>query len=135
MLPGEAHWLGEVLAGIPAEALSPLVNLGSGSLSFRDKAQPFLAEVLFGPLENRGVKVVHVDRDDADGVDVVGDIGDPDLVSEIRGLRPGAVLCANVLEHVVDRRRTAEALLEMTPGGGLLAVTVPLSYPYHPSPI
>jgi hypothetical protein len=50
-------------------------------------------------------------------------------------LEPKALLCCNLLEHVLDPERLALHCLELLPRGGLLFVTVPFSYPYHRDPI
>ena len=65
------------------------------------------------------------------GVDAQADLADPDDVRRLRALRPRALLCCNLLEHVIEPDRLARHCLDLVAAGGLLFVTVPLSYPYH----
>ncbi|HKE44004.1 MAG TPA: hypothetical protein VKB41_05645 [Steroidobacteraceae bacterium] len=131
----EAQVIGDLLRGLEVAAISPLVNIGSSTRSFRTTAQPHIEERIFGPLAARGVKVFHADLKAADGVDLVGNALEPEFRARIQQLGPKAVLCSNVLEHVSDVADFAAALEELTPPGGFLLVTAPCSYPYHLDPI
>jgi len=135
MQPTEASWLGEQLAGFPKDRISPLLNVGSGSAHFRQAQHPWIEEHIFAPLDQRAIKVSHLDIFPAPGIDIVGD---PCEVGTKRGLAQvefHSAICANVLEHVPDRERLANALLNVLSIGGLLFVTVPHAYPYHACPI
>ena len=71
MFKAEAIWLRRKLEELPAEDLSPLVNLGSSTGAFRTKLQFWTEEELFAPLRARGVRLVHVDqREEDDGIDI-----------------------------------------------------------------
>lgn len=131
----EAEAVGSMLAGLSPAAISPLLNIGSSTRRFRTENQPHIHRSIFGPLESRGVKVVHADLKAADGVDLVGDVLDVNFREHIRSLGPRAILCSNVLEHVADVGAFVGALEDLTPPGGLLLVTVPRSYPYHLDPV
>jgi hypothetical protein len=135
MFEAEACWLSRALDGFAPEQLSPLLNLGSSSAEFREKAQPWTENRLFGPLRARGVDVVHVDMRDVPGVDVRADVTDPADVPRLHALGPQALLCGNLLEHVTVPERLARHCLEIVPRGGLVFVTVPFSYPFHRDPI
>jgi hypothetical protein len=135
MFEAEACWLCCALDGFAPERLSPLLNLGSSSAEFREKAQPWTENRLFGPLRARGIDVVHVDMRDVPGVDVRADVTDPADLPRLRALGPQAVLCGNLLEHVTRPDRLARHCLEILPSGGLVFVTVPFSYPFHRDPI
>ena len=135
MLFNEAHWIGDILTKYPVEQLSPLINLGSSTKDFREKGQPFIFDMLIEPLEQRGVKVIHVDLDDGEGVDIAGDIFDPDVFGEIQSHNPGSVICANILEHVVDPGQLAKACVDMVRDNGLIFASVPYSFPFHLAPI
>lgn len=135
MFEAEARWLAAALERFAPERLSPLLNLGSSTQVFREQIQPWTEERLFRPLHARGVQVVHVDRRPEPGVDVRADLTDPADVLRLRALRPGSVLCCNLLEHVTDPQRLARHCLEILPQGGLAFVSVPFSYPYHRDPI
>jgi 2-polyprenyl-3-methyl-5-hydroxy-6-metoxy-1,4-benzoquinol methylase len=90
---------------------------------------------LFGPLEAAGTVVVHSDLKQADGVDVAGDILDPEVQSDLAGRGFKSVLLANLLEHVRDRAAVAAACEAIVGPGGLILATVPSSFPYHADPI
>jgi hypothetical protein len=131
----EARWLRAALEPFPCERLSPLLNLGSGFAARRETIQPWADAQVFLPLRARGVGIVHVDMRAGPGVDVQADLTDPDAVPRLKRLRPRALLCCNLLEHVVAPERLARHCLAMLEDGGLVFVTVPFSYPYHRDPI
>lgn len=131
----EAVWLLHQLSKYSTEQLSPLLNLGSSTRHFRSSVQPWIDEIIFRPLEYRNVKVVHCDIKDGDGVDVAADILDETGLARLQQLQPCAVICSNLMEHVLDPAELALRCLSIVPPGGLLFVTVPHSYPYHRDPI
>jgi Methyltransferase domain len=135
MFEAEACWLRNALDGFAPERLSPMLNLGSGSGAVREAAQPWTERQLFGPLRARGIDIVHVDMRAGPGIDVQADLTNPADVLRVSALRPRAVLCCNLLEHVSEPARLAQHCLAMLATGGLAFVTVPFSYPYHRDPI
>lgn len=135
MLENEARLLAKWLGEIPAAELSPLVNLGSSTAQFRNAVQPWIGRLLVAPLERAGVQIVHVDVKAAEGVDIAGDVFDPEIRALIRARKPKAVMCCNMFEHVPDTYALAACVDSLLPPGGLLLVTAPRSYPFHPDPI
>ncbi len=135
MFEAEARWLCRTLDAFAPERLSPLLNLGSSTESVRKTVQPWIEAELFCPLRARGIETVHVDMREGAGVDIRADLTDPTDLCRLRALRPKALLCCNLLEHVADRGRLAGHCLDLLPEGGLAFVTVPFSYPYHRDPI
>jgi hypothetical protein len=135
MFEAEACWLHRALEAFPPERLSPLLNLGSSSAVVREAIQPWIDAELFCPLRTRGVETVHVDMRELPGVDVQADLTDAADVERLSALRPNALLCCNLLEHVLEPRQLARHCLDLLPPGGLVFVTVPFSYPYHRDPI
>jgi hypothetical protein len=135
MLDDEAVRLRELLLGLGAGYLSPLLNVGSSTAAFRTKDAPHIETELFAPLRAQGVQVCHLDLKAADGVDVAGDIFDPALRRDLRERGFRCLLLCNVLEHVRDRAGLAAACEEIVGPGGLILVTAPASYPYHGDPI
>lgn len=133
MFDREAARLREILLG--QRAVSPLLNLGSSTRAFREVTKPHIDRELFAPLAAAGVQVFHSDLKQADGVDLVGDIVDPDVKAALaaRGFR--SLLCSNLLEHVRDRAAVAAACEDIVGPGGLILATVPSSFPYHADPI
>lgn len=135
MLLNEASWMAAALAEFDVTEIDPIVNLGSGSEHFRTERQPYIQSKVLGPLRKSGVSIVNVDLKDAPGVDINGSVFDPRVRRRIGDVRPNAVLCQNMLEHVPDARALAAACEDLVPVGGLLFISVPKHFPYHPDPI
>lgn len=135
MFEAEACWLRRALEAFPPERLSPMLNLGSSSAVVREAIQPWIEAEVFCPLRSRGIETVHVDMRDLPGVDVQADLTDAADVERLGSLRPKALLCCNLLEHVLEPEQLARHCLDLLPPGGLVFVTVPFSYPYHRDPI
>jgi len=135
MFDSEAVRVREILLEAGAEAVSPLLNVGSSTAAFRTLDKPHIDAELFAPLRTQGVSICHLDRKADDGVDLVGDILDPALRQELAGRGFRCLLLSNVLEHVRDRPGLAAACEEIVGRGGLILATVPSSFPYHADPI
>jgi hypothetical protein len=135
MLPSEAKWISAYFELQDNAALGTVLNIGSSTAEFREQKQSFIDEKIFRPLARRGVPVVHTDIKAANGVDIVADIMNDDDLERLRSLEAKTILCSNMLEHVPSASRMAERLATLVPPGGVLLVTVPNSYPYHPDPI
>ena len=135
MFEAEATWLETLLRQWAPERLSPLLNVGSSTRSFREAAQPWTDRRLFRPLRERGVRLVHLDSKEGEGIDIRADIlSDADL-PKIMAFQPKAILCCNILEHVRAPEVLARRCIEIVGPGGLIFVTVPRSYPHHRDPI
>jgi SAM-dependent methyltransferase len=135
MLAPEARWFARQLARFRNEALSPLVNLGSQSLAFRTQVQPWIDRFVFAPLRQRQIQVVHSDLQAADGVELVGDLADPAFLAQLKTMQFRAVICSNLLEHLVNPGLIAETIVDILEPGGLLFASVPYRFPYHADPI
>jgi hypothetical protein len=136
MLPEEASWLGARLASLPDEQIFPLLNIGSSTGRFRSVTQPHIDKEIFARLAERGGAVQHVDIKRAPGVDIVGDLHDPAFSDWLRSsVAPRAILVSNLLEHVYDPAAVARVVTAIAPPGGLIIVSGPHAYPYHPDPI
>lgn len=134
MLRAEAAWLAAKLAALPVANLSPFLSVGSGHAELTAD-QPWLNEVVYGPLERRGVRVLHHDLEAAPDVDVAGDLTDPVFRESLERLEIRSVMCCNVLEHVPEPERLASTLERLVAPEGYAIVTAPRRYPYHPGPI
>ncbi|MBV8801162.1 MAG: hypothetical protein JO208_15325 [Alphaproteobacteria bacterium] len=135
MFKAEARWLYKQIAALPAEQVTPVLNIGSSTQHFREVEQPWTSQELFAPLRASGIRVIHLDFREGDGIDVRADIlGDED-VPRLKALRANSILCCNILEHVREPERLAARCLQIVQPGGLVFVTVPFSYPYHRDPI
>jgi hypothetical protein len=135
MSPAESFWWKSRLREKTNEELSPLVNLGSSTAKYRETTCPYIDGNIFEPLRRRGIEIVHVDSKIADGVDLAGDITSPDTQQKILALKPKALLCNNLLEHVKNRNAVCAGIKQILPAGGYAFVSVPYHYPYHPDPI
>ena len=136
MLIEEARWLERVLKEIGPQKGWSVADIGSSTEYFRRVDQPYIDYFVFRPLRKLGVRVLHVDSRDGEGIDVRYDISDPQS-PPIEGAIPHTeiVLCCNLLEHVRDRNTVAQRLHSVTRPGGFLIVTVPHLYRYHEDPI
>src|ERR1700704_410083 len=135
MFEAEASWLGRVLRERAPGEVSPLLNVGSSTSAVREKGQPWTERLLFAPLRARGIRLMHLDAREGEGIDIRADILSEADLPRIRALRPKAILCCNILEHVGDPYALARRCIEIVGPGGLIFVTVPFSYPHHRDPI
>ena len=135
MMVSDAKWLGEVLPKFSAEELSPVLNIGSSTKKFREIDQPHIHKYVFAPLEAMGIKVIHTDLKDAEGVDVSGNIFDDAAIEKLKSYNPKSIICTHMFEHVEDRDDLARRLISLLPESGLFFITVPNSYHQHDDPI
>jgi SAM-dependent methyltransferase len=135
MMRCDAEWLGRRLSELSEAELSPVLNLGSSTHRFRTVEQPHIQKLVFGPLAERGVRVVHSDLKSADGVDVSGDIFDDRDFARLEAVGARTVICTHMFEHVRDRDELKRRLLDLLPEGGRFFVSVPSSYHEHNDPI
>jgi len=131
----EATWIGRQLAALPANAISPLLDIGSGDPQYRAQIHPYIETLIFAPLRKRGVQIIRTDLQPAEGIDFVGDMFDDNHLDTLASALPRAVVCSNVHEHVTSPAELSRRYLALLPLGGYAAVTVPHSYPYHRDPI
>ena len=131
----EADMLARWVRELKLEPGSVCLNIGSSTQEFRESLQPHINERLIRPLENEGIRFVHCDMKNAEGVDEVGDILDQDFRARLKQHDASLLICSNLLEHLTDPRRFASACADLVRDGGFGLFSVPLSYPYHPDPI
>lgn len=135
MRPEEAHTLAEWTLGLGLAPGTTCLNVGSSTKAFREVDQPHIQQRFLAPLEQAGLKFVHCDMKDADGVDEVGDILDPEFRSKLKRHQAKLLVCSNLLEHLVEPEAFAKACGELVVDGGYGLFSVPSSYPFHPDPI
>jgi hypothetical protein len=131
----DAIWLCEVLSRFTNEELSPILNIGSSTKAFREKEQPHIHKYVFAPLEARGIKIIHTDLKDAEGVDLSADIFDDEAIKKLQDCDAKAIICTHMFEHIVDKENLAARLMRLIPHNGLFFITVPNSYHQHDDPI
>ncbi len=134
----EADWISRIVYDPrdPKEFF-PLLNVGSQTLKFRKTDQPHIDQLIFSPAREKNFKVVHTDLQQGEGIDISGDLCNPDFLDRLRTYRFKSVLCSNLLEHVSVgmRKPICVAIEQIVENQGYIIVTVPFSYPYHPDPI
>lgn len=135
MLPAEAKWIGKALSSLSADQISPCLNLGSSTGEFRTLLQRHINDYLIAPNEARGVRFIHADIKKEPGVDIAGDIFDPEYRVTLTAMKPACVLCCNMFEHVSNRPLLAQICQQIVRPGGHLIFSVPYSFPYHVDPI
>jgi hypothetical protein len=132
MLEAADRWFAAQLAALPASALSPCCDIGSGVVS----AAPGGTQ-LRDRLIERGARLVNFDRKIAPGIDISGDIFDPADNRQLARLNARLIICTNVIEHIPGERigEFARILSDCLAGGGYLFISAPRSHPYHLDPI
>ncbi|GAB5458985.1 MAG: hypothetical protein Hens3KO_20150 [Henriciella sp.] len=135
MFKQEAVWLETQLQAFAAEDLSPILDIGSSTLQFRTEQKPHIHTDLFAPLEARGIKTIHLDLREGEGIDIQADLLSDEGFAAVKNMNPRTVFCCNVLEHVLDPAEFINRCYSLLPPGGRLVVSVPRSYPHHRDPI
>ncbi|MFM7559510.1 methyltransferase type 11 [Cylindrospermopsis raciborskii] len=135
MLKQEAEWLGKMIYSLDQDRIFPLLNLGSSSQNFREKQQPWIYQFLFKPAQQKGNLVIHTDLKQDLGIDLIGNLNDPQFLKTISGLNIKSVICSNLLEHIVNKEETCQNINSIIPENGYLFVTVPYQFPLHLDPI
>ena len=135
MRPEEADSLARWVRELEISPGTVCLNVGSSTKAFREREQPHISERFIRPLESDGIRFVHCDMKQAEGVDEIGDVFDREYRERLKRYDAGLLVCSNLLEHLTQPKLFAEACGELVRPGGYGLFTVPLSYPYHPDPI
>jgi SAM-dependent methyltransferase len=135
MLIEEAKWLEAEFNVLSKNGLKKLLNVGSSTLFFRTKVQPYIESCVFAPLIKNKIEVVHLDLKKDAGVDINGSILDRDFQAFLKSQNFDTVLCSNLLEHVINPQDFGNAIVDVVDKGARIIVTVPRRYPYHKDPI
>ncbi len=134
MFEEESIWIKNKIADIlikDPKGINTVLDVGSSTLKFRTITQSCIDENIFKPLRNQQKEIHYLDIKEDEGIDIVCGI---DNIGAI-GRKFDLVICANLLEHVGDVKKTANNLKSLVKKGGYLLVTVPHFYFYHPDPI
>ena len=137
MLYEEARFIGKVMHSLDPNDVFPLLNLGSSSDELAKNRQPWIDEYIFSKARATNQKVVNVDLKENPGVDIVGDVTDPEFLDELKTMGFKSIICSNMLEHVPTEsiQRICESLQQIIPENGYLFISGPYRFPYHPDPI
>ena len=131
----EARRIYDLLQSFPDDSLSPMIEIGSSTFDFRTKIKPHIDKYLHTPLKSRGIKIITTDIKSGTGVMISGNIYDPNVFQKMIDLKPRSILLCNVLEHVEDIVELTALISKLISRNGIIVVTVPYDYPYHPDPI
>lgn len=135
MLLEEALWVQSQLALMDDIKLNKMLNVGSSTLDFRTKDQPYIDEKIFKPLRSRQIKILNLDLKKDEGVDINGDLLDTQFQKKLADYRFSSAICSNLLEHVRSPDKFCRAIVDVVKPGAIIVVTVPYRYPYHKDPI
>lgn len=135
MLVEESVWIKKSIENHFGAGDFPLLNIGSSTKEFREKAQPHIYQNIFAPLNVKKNPVIHADMKNDEGVDVVGDLNDEKFRESLKQKKIKSVVCSNLLEHLSAPQLICNSILDLLPSGGWIIVTVPYSFPYHKDPI
>ncbi len=133
MVREEAIWIKNVLDKLDIKQSIDVLDFGSSTKAFRTEIQPYIDKYVFAPLRARNNNIFYLDKKQGEGVDYVLDINTMSLDSIDRKF--DLVFCCSLLEHVNDRNKMCKLLTGFLRQEGLLLVTVPEAYRYHPDPI
>lgn len=131
MFEEESVWIGDKISKIDTSSIQDVIDIGSSTLKFRTIAQPYIDKNIFKPLREKGVRILHLDQKNEEGVDIVCDITKLDRLNK----KYDFVICTSLLEHIKDVKKVSQNLNALVKEGGYLLITVPFRYRYHKDPI
>jgi len=129
MFGAEASWLERLLRERAPDELSPLLMSAAARARSGKRNSPGRSGFCSRPCGARGIQLIHLDARQGEGIDIKADILSETDLPRIKALRPKAILCCNILEHVKDPDALARRCIEIVGPGGFIFVTVPFSYP------
>lgn len=135
MLLEESLWIKSCLEGLPLSSGQVCLNIASSTLKYRTKDQPYIEEHVFGPIYRRGLKILHLDEKQDEGIDLCLNINHKDFPSKYHAPKAHIVLCTSLLEHINDIPQVLSHLRWVTRQNGYILLSVPRFFGYHPDPI
>jgi hypothetical protein len=135
MFKQEADWFRENIREIPIGEFSPIANIGAQSDLFRTQMQPFIDQLIFNPIRERGAEVINIDLVPGKGIDQACDITDKNVIHLLSKYKFKSVFCSNLLEHISDRGRAIDNIQSILQPRSYLFISCPYKFPYHPDPI
>lgn len=136
MLRNESLWIKKFLPTIIIENAFPVLNVGSSTSQYRKITQPHVQENIFSQFTDEKSQVIHLDMKTDDGVDLVGNLYDPQFLQKIKKLKIKTIFCNNILMYLNDesRRNLAEIFYSIVPKGGYLLISNSHVFPSAPDP-
>ncbi len=141
MRPEEAQWINAALHKhiLTSEATPSftVLNLGCGTKESREIKKPYIYDLTIQPLSAKGFNVIHSDLIKDPGVDISGNLFDPEFSKKLQILCPSLIYFCNIFEHLPKDKITEIPLIldKILQPNGYIMITAPRSYPYHPDPI
>jgi SAM-dependent methyltransferase len=134
MFLSEALWIKEVLAKLALRKGQKVLDLAASTEAYRCLEQPYIDFYVFKPLRDQGINICYVDAKKDKGVDIAIDLMEP-LDHTSLNNSADVILCCSLLEHVADRALILSHIDNILRENGVLILTVPYRYKYHPDPI
>ncbi|MFA5834006.1 MAG: hypothetical protein WDA22_11080 [Bacteroidota bacterium] len=134
MLLEESYWFSYVIKKYVVQN-SVVLNIGSSTSEFIERYQPYIQENLLNLLHSKSCIIKNIDLKADEGVDLVGDIVDPNFVNQLKKYDSDVIICSNVLEHITDKKIFCDSLCKILSKKTIVLVSVPYKFPYHPDPI
>lgn len=132
----ESKRIREILALLKLRKGQTVLDIGSSSEKYRCLDQPYIDYYVFCPLRKSGIKVIHIDMKQEDGVDIVCDLATTEINELIKKIKlADVILCTSLLEHLSDRELILNRIKSLTKPHGVIILTVPYLFEYHPDPI
>lgn len=137
MLVEESIWIAEKIKEILPEEPFPVLNVGSSTLVYRTKKQPFIQNNIFNLFSDEKKQVIHLDMKEDEGIDLVGDLSDENFRRLVKELKPKLILCNNILMYLNKntRKELSKILFEILAENGYLIITNSLVFPPSPDPV
>lgn len=136
MLVEESLWLAEKVKKILPQEPFPVLNIGSSTKTLRTVRQPHIQKNIFD-LFDENKDVVHFDMKKEEGVDIIGDINDPNFVSLLKNKKFKLIFCNNILMYLEDDKRVhlAKIMLDILEDKGYILLSNSYIYPPSPDPV
>lgn len=136
MLKNESLWIKKFVPSIIAEDAFPVLNVGSSTSHYRKIAQPHVQENIFSQFTDEKSQVIHLDMKTDEGVDLIGNLYDPQFLHKIKKLKIKTIFCNNILMYLDEesRRKLAEIFYNIIPEGGYLLISNSHIFPAAPDP-
>jgi len=132
----EAIWIKNILDSEVLKEGRYVLDIGSSTEKYRRLEQPFIDYYVYLPLRRKNLRIIHIDAQADEGVDVVCDLASKDEASKFKKIPKGdVVICSNLLEHLLDRNIVLERIISLANPGGIIILTVPYKFRYHKDPI
>ena len=124
-----SRWFRDTLESADLSAGARALDIGSSTEHFRTVEQPCIEENVMAPLRARGVEILHLDRKDDPGVDLVVDLDTERLDLAERIGRFDLVLCTGTLQNVRRPDHAIELVKSLVAEHGWLLASLVRTYP------